>query len=215
MCTDAAAVRPCDAASASTRGGEAVHQRTQKIVVGVDGSARCREAVRWAVQQGRGTNAVVQLVHAWHLPADDAVSTRERLPAAVKRTPEAATALGLVYDEELQAAREREQAVRDQAEHKSVWLLGRIRDAAIADARDRERVRIVALEGDARRTLVRESADADLLVVGSHRAAPVSATVLGSVSLYCTLHARCPVVVLPKTGARRSATGPEQALRSA
>ena len=159
-------------------------------------------------------NAVVELVHAWHVPADETAATRERLPAAVKRTPEAATALGGAYDAELQAARERERAVRDQAERKAVALLGRVRDAALADVRDREHVRIVALEGDARRALVRESADADLLVVGSHRA-PISATVLGSVSLYCTLRARCPVVVLPKTGVRRSATGPEQALRSA
>jgi nucleotide-binding universal stress UspA family protein len=139
MCTDAAAAAGCDSPSASTRRGEVLHQRTQKIVVGVDGSAKCREAVRWAVE---------------------------------------------------------------------------VRDAALADVRDREHVRIVALEGDAGRALVRESADADLLV-GSHRAAPTSTTVLGSVSLYCTLHARCPVVVLPKTGARRSAMGPERALRSA
>jgi nucleotide-binding universal stress UspA family protein len=192
-----------------------VHQRTQKIVVGVDGTARSRDAVQWAVEQGRGTDAAVHLVHAWHVPADDAVGTRERLPAAVKRTPEVASALGVAHDGQLHAAREREQAVRDVAERKALRLLERVRDAALADVHDRERVRIVALEGDARRVLARESADADLLVVGSHRVAPISATVLGSVSLYCTLHATCPVVVLPKTGARRSATGPEPALRSA
>lgn len=167
------------------------------------------------MEHGRGTNAVVELVHAWHVPVDETAATRERLPAAVKRTPEAATALGGAYDAELQAAREWDQAVRDQAERKAMVLLGRVRDAALADVRDREHVRIVALEGDARSALVRESADADLLVVGSHRVAPISATVLGSVSLYCTLRARCPVVVLPKAGVRRSATGPEQALRSA
>jgi nucleotide-binding universal stress UspA family protein len=192
-----------------------VHQRTQKIVVGVDGTARSRDAVQWAVEQGRGTDAAVHLVHAWHVPADDAVGTRERLPAAVKRTPEVASALGVAHDGQLHAAREREQAVRDVAERKALRLLERVRDAALADVHDRERVRIVALEGDARRVLARESADADLLVVGSHRVAPISATVLGSVSLYCTLHATCPVVVLPKTGGRRSATGPEPALRSA
>lgn len=192
-----------------------MHLRTQKIVVGVDGTARSRDAVTWAVEQSRRSNAVVHLVHAWHVPADEASVTRERLPAAVKRTPEAATALGHAYGEELRAAREREHAVRDAAERRALRLLERVRDAALADVRDREHVRMLALEGDAGRALVRESADADLLVVGSHRATPISATMLGSVSLYCTLHARCPVVVLPKPRARRSATGPERALRSA
>ena len=191
-----------------------MHIATRRIVVGVDGSARSRDAVRWAVEQSRGTGAAVDLVHAWHVPGDETAATRERLPAAVQRTPEAASALEHAYGEELEAAREHEQAIKDARERKVLRLLERVRDAALPDAGDRARVALLALEGDAGPALVRASADADLLVVGSHRATPISAAMLGSVSLYCTLHASCPVVVLP-TARRRSAAGRRRMLRSA
>lgn len=192
-----------------------MHLRTQRIVVGVDGSARSRDAARWALQQSRGTDTAVHLVHAWHAAADEAVATRERLPAAVERTPEVTLALEHAYDEELQAAREQEQAVKDAQERRALRLLERIRDAALADDGDRDRIHLLALEGDAGPALVNEATDADLLVVSSHRATRISATMLGSVSLYCTLHAKCPVVVLPDARARRAGAGRRRALQSA
>ncbi len=51
--------------------------------------------------------------------------------------------------------------------------------------------------GDARQALVNESADADLIVVGTRGRGRVSAAVLGSVSTYVLHHARCPVEVVP------------------
>jgi nucleotide-binding universal stress UspA family protein len=51
--------------------------------------------------------------------------------------------------------------------------------------------------GDARQVLTTESADAELVVVGTRGLGRVSATVLGSVSTYLLHHARCPVEVVP------------------
>lgn len=52
------------------------------------------------------------------------------------------------------------------------------------------------VEGDARDVLVSESADADLVVVGSHGHSGIKAALLGSVSRHVVERAACPVVVV-------------------
>jgi len=173
-----------------------------KVVVGVDGSTNSFDAVRWVVEQTRGTGAVVEVVHAWHVPVDRAVATKETLPAAVERTHEVEAALEHGHDEELEAARQQEEAFKDLHERRAMRVLERVRDAAVPDPEDRADVQLTAVEGIAGPALVHAADDADLLVVSSHRTRRISATVLGSVSMYCTLHAVCPVVVVP---ARRRA----------
>jgi nucleotide-binding universal stress UspA family protein len=54
----------------------------------------------------------------------------------------------------------------------------------------------VAITGAAGETLVEQSADAELLVVGSRGLGRVARAVLGSVSDYLLRHARCPVLVV-------------------
>jgi nucleotide-binding universal stress UspA family protein len=44
--------------------------KDQRIVVGVDGSGPSKEALRWAVDQGRLTGASVEAVAAWETPTD-------------------------------------------------------------------------------------------------------------------------------------------------
>ena len=40
----------------------------ERIVVGVDGSETAREALKWAVDEARRRNAIVEAVYAWHQP---------------------------------------------------------------------------------------------------------------------------------------------------
>jgi len=62
------------------------------------------------------------------------------------------------------------------------------------------RVRPVVAEGHPAAVLMEAAAGADLLVVGSRGHGGFASALLGSVSQYCTHHARCPVVVIRGRG---------------
>ncbi|HTU74073.1 MAG TPA: universal stress protein [Trebonia sp.] len=57
-------------------------------------------------------------------------------------------------------------------------------------------VQPMVTEGHAAEVLVRAASGADLLVVGSRGHGAFTSTMIGSVSINCVLHARCPVLVL-------------------
>jgi nucleotide-binding universal stress UspA family protein len=57
-------------------------------------------------------------------------------------------------------------------------------------------VRPLVTEGLAAEVLLHEAEGADLLVVGSRGHGGFASALLGSVSMYCVLHAHCPVLVL-------------------
>jgi nucleotide-binding universal stress UspA family protein len=70
-------------------------------------------------------------------------------------------------------------------------------DAATAETLgDEPAIERRLVEGDARDVLVSESADADLVVVGSHGHSGIKAALLGSVSRHVVERAACPVVVV-------------------
>jgi nucleotide-binding universal stress UspA family protein len=140
----------------------------QKIVAGVDGSDGSREALRWAVDEGRLRGARVVALHAWELPlAPAAVSPAPRLDlvGAVTELHERALQLVTALVEEVAGG-----------------------DSTIA-------VEPVALEGPAAPALIDAARDADLLVVGSRGHGGFTGLLLGSVSQQCVHHAPCPVVV--------------------
>jgi nucleotide-binding universal stress UspA family protein len=59
------------------------------------------------------------------------------------------------------------------------------------------------VHGDPATELVTASADADLLVLGSHRGGAVADLVLGSVGRECVRFSRCPVVVITPEAVHR------------
>ena len=66
-------------------------------------------------------------------------------------------------------------------------------------------VRPLVAEGHAAEVLLRAAKGADLLVVGNRGHGGFASALVGSVSLYCVLHAHCPVLVLRD---ERDGTGP-------
>jgi nucleotide-binding universal stress UspA family protein len=68
--------------------------------------------------------------------------------------------------------------------------------STVTDPASWVRVRPVVGEGNAAQVLLDASAGADLLVVGSRGHGGFASALLGSVSLHCTHHAHCPVVVV-------------------
>jgi nucleotide-binding universal stress UspA family protein len=72
-------------------------------------------------------------------------------------------------------------------------------DEAVSEALGSEHgidVEVKLVEGDAGDALVAESADAELVVVGSHGRSGLKAAILGSVSRHVVDHAACAVVVV-------------------
>ncbi len=140
-----------------------------RIVVGVDGSAEAKEALRWALEEAQLRGASLRVVHAWQLPV-------------------AAYGAGLAaaYHGELL------EALRRDAEKLVDQLL------AEAGPPKGVEVEKAAVEGPAAQTLVEAAKDADLLVVGSRGHGGFAGLLLGSVSQQCAHHASCPVVIVRK-----------------
>jgi nucleotide-binding universal stress UspA family protein len=136
------------------------------IVVGVDGSESARDALAWALDEGRLRDDDVRVVSAWFFsPA--AYGTMGYVPP--------------VSDESFELAAE--QAMTETLD-------------ALEDSAKGLRVERMVVEGTAASVLVEAAKDADLLVVGSRGHGTLTGLLLGSVSHQVALHAECPVVII-------------------
>ncbi|MGY1727030.1 universal stress protein [Geodermatophilus sp. SYSU D01062] len=145
-----------------------------RVVVGVDGSAGARAALRFAL--------------------DDAVRRDVPVEAVtVYRPPEAWMDFDVVGDVHYDRA---EAAAVERAETFVEEVLREVPEPHPV-------IHVTAVLGSAAEGLVRESEGADLLVVGSRGHGGFSSVLLGSTGLQCVLHAPCPVTVVHSAEAHR------------
>lgn len=137
------------------------------VVVGDDGSAGAREAVRWAAAEARIRGCLLHIVRAWH------VSTAPR-PGSWQ--PGFASSLA-----------EYEQAVAEALRHDVTRTLG---------AEPKVDLHLHVAHAQPAKVLVNASQTADLVVVGSRGQGGFRGLLLGSVSDQVVRHAFCPVVVI-------------------
>jgi nucleotide-binding universal stress UspA family protein len=143
-----------------------VTSQAGRIVVGVDGSASSRAALRWAVHQAEVTGGIVDAIIAWQIPA---AMTGFGLPPAA---PDCADMMNVVQQGLQETVREATRTTGGPP------------------------VRRLVIHGPAGQVLVDASAGADLLVLGSRGHAGFAEALLGSVGQHCVHRARCPVVIV-------------------
>ena len=159
-----------------------------EVVVGVDGSQQSLHALRLAAQEARSRSArlhavyVYQPVHGSNLPAAAAVAVTGRWAASGAS----------VMREAYRHSAEQQEEARRHAE----GLLAQVIREAEDDLAGMAVERTVISDEHPSAALVRLSAGADLLVVGSRGLGGFRGLLLGSVSQQCVQHATCPVLVV-------------------
>jgi nucleotide-binding universal stress UspA family protein len=139
-----------------------------RIVVGVEGSAGSRAALRWAIDEARTRRSVVEVVTTY-------------LPTYVPAAPD----FGYVPLDPLDLV--------DQVRKMQDEVVGEV--CATVDTAGLE-IEQRLLKGRAADTLIAASDGADMLVVGSRGRGGFRGLLLGSVSQQIAHHARCPVVIV-------------------
>ncbi len=139
----------------------------ERVVVGIDGSPASALALAWAARYAKAVGAHLRAVLAW------------QHPAAARPTQPAIALAGLRAEAEAAKQEELDKAV-----------------AATLGEPPYVGVESKLVYGHASQALIEESADADLLVVGSRGYDGFTGMLLGSVSLQCVTHAACPVTVV-------------------
>lgn len=137
-----------------------------KIVVGVDGSASSKAALRWAMRQAELTGSSVEAVIAWQFPPMIGAFGFGPVPAMM-----------LNFDEI--AAKTLADSI-----------------AEVVDPETTVRLNTAVVEGHPAGVLLKASEGADLLVVGSRGHGGFASALLGSVSQHCAHHAPCPLLII-------------------
>jgi nucleotide-binding universal stress UspA family protein len=149
------------------------------IVVGVDGSPVAKQALAWAIDEGRLRRTLVQAVYVYeHTPSWQLYAYG---PEGTYAIPDEALA-----EQEPELA----QAAEDRARRLVEGQLAEF------DLRDVEVEATVVEDRRPARALVDQASDAELLVIGTRGRGGFSGLLLGSVSQQCAQHARCPVVIV-------------------
>jgi len=145
-------------------------------VVGVDGSETSHEALRWAAEEARLRSSRLVAVYAWSFIPPQPIGDPGMLAVPAGDLPG-----------QLEAESDAARVALDDAVE------------TVLGAETGIEVERKLVERDAGEALVAESADADLVVVGSHGRTGFRAALLGSVSRHVVDHAKCPVVVVKQS----------------
>jgi nucleotide-binding universal stress UspA family protein len=145
--------------------------RTQRWIVGMDGSEDALTALKWAVgaaaaQNASGQQVKIRAVSAWNMPITAPVGV-------------AGASVLVDWADVDQAVAERLEQLVASIDHHDVEI-----ETAVE-------------VGGATRVLMAEAESADLLIVGSRGLAGFKELVLGSVSRQCATHAPVPTAVVP------------------
>jgi nucleotide-binding universal stress UspA family protein len=138
------------------------------VVVGIDGSASGRCALRWALAEAQLRQLRLEVIHAWRTPA-------LFVPGE--------------YDAELVGAGRTDEA--------AMRLINRDIDAIGADLPDDVEITRTQLHGFAARALVEASQHAELVVVGRRGTGGFPQELIGPKAVQLAHHAKCPVAVVP------------------
>jgi len=136
------------------------------IVVGVDGSPNSRTALTWAAAEAAQHNTDLVVVNVWE---------HTLLP------PSGSVSVSERY-------------VPDPSQRTAEDLLGIIKEVLGEDPP--VLVKPQVKQGNPAKVLIDDSADADLLVVGTRGHGGFRGLVLGSVSQHVAAYAKCPVAVI-------------------
>ena len=136
------------------------------IVVGVDGTEPSREALRWAVQEAKLRKTDLHIVVSWDYPV---VATAEPVMLPTPDTDALIANATSIAD--------------------AMLVEEKITESGVAYT-------VETPEGRPGEALVERSKGAELLVVGSYGSGALKELILGSVSNYCSHHAKCPLVLI-------------------
>jgi nucleotide-binding universal stress UspA family protein len=168
-----------DARHVDANGGLIV---TGRVVVGVDGSAASRRALRWAAEDARRRGSELQIVHV-HEPRLAYDPYELSYETVSHRHP----------GQERRSREQRRVTARQEAEA----LVDDLLDELPPELREVPTDRIVRESSRPARVLLEAARMADLLVVGARGRGGFVGLLLGSVSQQVVQHATCPVTVVP------------------
>ncbi len=151
------------------------------VLVGVDGSPESGAALTYAVAEANRRGARLRVVSTYF----PEYSARGR----TQPVTDSETAIEVDLEKETR----------------------RMVEEALAGAATQPPVDIVVAAGPAAGVLIERSGEVDVLVLGHRGRGGFASMLLGSVSLQCVLHARCPVIVVRPTGVSESVAPGERA----
>ncbi|HQR80993.1 MAG TPA: universal stress protein, partial [Actinomycetota bacterium] len=136
------------------------------LVVGFDGSEGSAQALRWAAEAAKERGRMLHVITTWTMPAAD-------LGIGASAT---------LQEDLIDELRKEASSVNDEG----VQIAADMGANAVGE---------IAV-GRSAAILVKMSADAEMVVVGSHGAGGITGFLLGSISRQVAAHAKCPTVVV-------------------